>query len=122
MTSTGDAGEIIVRGKGGPRPTPIADEVGQATCNYLRDGRPSCSNTRICSPSGAAAGFVNGEAIGTIVHRALDRAGLHPAHKVRICCATHWPPDCSKWRITGRNRRAIATSRPQYTQIYAKVD
>jgi hypothetical protein len=39
------------------------------------------------------------------------RAGLNPAHKGTPFTGH---PIASKWRITGRNRRAIATSRPKY--------
>lgn len=107
-----DAGEIIVRGKGRCDRLPLPYEVGQAIANYLQDGRPSCSTRRVFVRQRAPRrGFVNGEAVGTIVRRALARAGLNPAHK-GAPFAGH--ALASQWRIAGRNRRVIATSRAQY--------
>ena len=120
-----DAGEIIVRGKGGRYDRlPLPDEVGQALANYLRDGRPSCSTRRVFVRHRAPQrGFVNGEAIGTIVHRALDRAGLHPAHKgahlLRHSLATRLLRNGASLAEIGEllRHRDLNT-----TQIYAKVD
>ena len=120
-----DAGEIIVRGKGGRYDRlPLPDEVGQALANYLRDGRPSCSTRRVFVRHRAPQrGFANAEAVGTIVHRALDRAGLHPAHKgahlLRHSLATRLLRNGASLAETGEllRHRDLNT-----TQIYAKVD
>jgi len=120
-----DAGEIIVRGKGGRYDRlPLPDEVGQALANYLRDGRPSCSTRRVFVRHRAPQrGFANGEAVGTIVHRALDRAGLHPAHKgahlLRHSLATRLLRNGASLAEIGEllRHRDLNT-----TQIYAKVD
>jgi site-specific recombinase XerD len=120
-----DAGEIIVRGKSGRCDRlPLPDEVGQALANYLRDGRPSCSTRRVFVRHRAPQrGFANGEAVGTIVHRALDRAGLHPAHKgahlLRHSLATRLLRNGASLAEIGEllRHRDLNT-----TQIYAKVD
>jgi site-specific recombinase XerD len=120
-----DAGEIIVCGKSGRCDRlPLPDEVGQAIANYLRDGRPSCSTRRVFVRHRAPQrGFVNGEAVGTIVHRALDRAGLHPAHKgahlLRHSLATRLLRNGASLAEIGEllRHRDLNT-----TQIYAKVD
>ncbi|MGZ8172893.1 tyrosine-type recombinase/integrase [Methylobacter sp.] len=120
-----DAGEIIVRGKGGRCDRlPLPYEVGQAIANYLCDGRPSCSTRCVFVRHRAPQrGFANGEAVGTIVRRALDRAGLNPAHKgahlLRHSLATRLLRNGASLAEIGEllRHRNINT-----TQIYAKVD
>ncbi len=120
-----DAGEIIVRGKGGRYDRlPLPDEVGQAIANYLRDGRPSCSTRCVFVRHRAPQrGFANGEAVGTIVRRALDRAGLNPAHKgahlLRHSLATRLLRNGASLAEIGEllRHRDLNT-----TQIYAKVN
>ena len=120
-----DAGEIIVRGKGGRCDRlPLPDEVGQALANYLRDGRPSCSTRCVFVRHRAPQrGFVNGEAVGTIVRRTLDRAGLNPAikgaHLLRHSLATRLLRNGASLAEIGEllRHRDLNT-----TQIYAKVD
>lgn len=120
-----DAGEIIVRGKGRRCDRlPLPYEVGQAVANYLRNGRPSCSTRCVFVRHRAPQrGFVNGEAVGTIVRRALGRAGLHPAHKgahlLRHSLATRLLRNGASLAEIGEllRHRDLNT-----TQIYAKVD
>lgn len=120
-----DIGEIIVRGKGGRYDRlPLPYEVGQAIANYLRDGRPSCSTRCVFVRHRAPQrGFVNGEAVGTIVRRALKRAGLNPAHKgahlLRHSLATRLLRNGASLAEIGEllRHRELNT-----TQIYAKVD
>jgi integrase/recombinase XerD len=120
-----DAGEIIVRGKGGRCDRlPLPYEVGQALANYLRDGRPSCTTRCVFVRHRAPQrGFVNGEAVGTIVRRALDRAGINPAHKgahlLRHSLATRLLRNGASLAEIGEllRHRDLNT-----TQIYAKVD
>jgi site-specific recombinase XerD len=120
-----DAGEIIVRGKCGRCDRlPLPYEVGQAIANYLRDGRPFCSTRRVFVRHRAPQrGFVNGEAVGTIVRRALDRAGLNPAikgaHLLRHSLATRLLRNGASLAEIGEllRHRNLNT-----TQIYAKVD
>jgi site-specific recombinase XerD len=68
-------------------------------------------------------GFVNGEAVGAIVRRALDRADLNPAHKgahlLRHSLATRLLRNGASLAEIGEllRHRDLNT-----TQIYAKVD
>jgi site-specific recombinase XerD len=68
-------------------------------------------------------GFANGEAVGTIVRRALDRAGLNPAYKgahlLRHSLATRLLRNGASLAEIGEllRHRNLNT-----TQIYAKVD
>lgn len=120
-----EAGEIIVRGKGGRYDRlPLPYDVGQAIANYLHDGRPSCSTRRVFVRQRAPRrGFANGEAVGTIVRRALARAGLNPAHKgahlLRHSLATRLLRNGASLTEIGEllRHRDLNT-----TQIYAKVD
>ena len=113
------------RGKGGRCDRlPLPDEVGQALANYLRDGRPSCSTRRVFVRHRAPQrGFVNGQAVGTIVRRTLDRAGLNPAikgaHLLRHSLATRLLRNGASLAEIGEllRHRDLNT-----TQIYAKVD
>lgn len=120
-----EAGELIVPGKGGRRDRlPLLDEIGQALANYLRDGRPACATRKIFVRSKAPwRGFVDGQAVGTIVSRALTRAGLHPArkgaHVLRHSLATRLLRNGASLTEIGEllRHRDLNT-----TQIYAKVD
>jgi site-specific recombinase XerD len=120
-----EAGEIIVHGKGRRCDRlPLPYEVGQAIANYLRDGRPSCSTRCVFVRHRAPQrGFVNGEAVGTIVRRALMRAGLNPVHKgahlLRHSLATRLLRNGASLAEIGEllRHRDLNT-----TQIYAKVD
>lgn len=120
-----DVGELIVCGKGGRRDRlPLPYEVGQALTNYLRDGRPSCSTRRVFVRLRAPQrGFVNGQAVGTIVRRALAQAGLNPAlkgaHLLRHSLATRLLRNgASLAEISQLLRHRNLNT----TQIYAKVD
>jgi integrase/recombinase XerD len=120
-----DVGEIIVHGKGGRCDRlPLPYEVGQALANYLRNGRPSCSTRCVFVRHRAPQrGFANGEAVGTTVRRALDRAGLNPVHKgahlLRHSLATRLLRNGASLAEIGEllRHRNLNT-----TQIYAKVD
>ena len=96
----------------------------QALVNYLRDGRPSCSTRRMFVRLRAPQhGFVNGQAVSTIVHRALAQAGLNPAlkgaHLLRHSLATRLLRNGASLAEIGEllRHRNLDT-----TQIYAKVD
>jgi site-specific recombinase XerD len=120
-----DAGEIIVYGKSRRCDhLPLPYEVGQALANYLRNGRPSCSTRCVFVRHRAPKrGFANGHAVGTIVRRALGRAGLNPAHKgahlLRHSLATRLLRNGASLAEIGEllRHRDLNT-----TQIYAKVD
>lgn len=120
-----DAGELIVCGKGGRHDRlPLPHEVGQALVNYLREGRPSCSTRRVFVRLRAPQrGFINGQAVGTIVRRALARAGLNPAlkgaHLLRHSLATRLLRNGASLAEIGELLRHCNLNT---TQIYAKVD
>jgi len=118
-------GKITVGGKGGHKDQlPLPHEVGQAIANYLCDGRPNCSTRRVFVRLRAPLrGFFNGAAVGTIVCRALNRAGLHPAlkgaHLLRHSLATRLLRNGASLTEIGE----LLRHRNLYTtQIYAKVD
>lgn len=118
-------GAITVGGKGGHKDQlPLPHEVGQAIANYLCDGRPNCSTRRVFVRLRAPLrGFFNGAAVGTIVYRALNRAGLHPAlkgaHLLRHSLATRLLREGASLTEIGE----LLRHRNLYTtQIYAKVD
>ena len=120
-----DEGIITVGGKGGHKDQlPLPQEVGQAIANYLYNGRPSCSTRHVFVRLRAPLrGFFNGAAVGTIVCRALNRAGLHPAlkgaHLLRHSLATRLLREGASLTEIGE----LLRHRNLYTtQIYAKVD
>jgi len=120
-----DEGIITVGGKGGHKDQlPLPHEVGQAIANYLCDGHRSCSTRHVFVRLKAPLrGFFNGAAVGTIVCRALNRAGLHPAlkgaHLLRHSLATRLLREGASLTEIGE----LLRHRNLYTtQIYAKVD
>ena len=120
-----DEGTITVGGKGGHKDQlPLPHEVGLSIANYLRDGRPSCSTRHVFVRLRAPLrGFFNGSAVGTIVRRALKKAGLNPAlkgaHLLRHSLATRLLREGASLTEIGEllRHRHLHT-----TQIYAKVD
>ena len=120
-----DKGTITIGGKGGHQDQlPLPHGVGQAIANYLCNGRPVCSTrhvfVRIRAP---LRGFLNGQAVGTVVRRALNRANLHPAlkgaHLLRHSLATRLLREGASLTEIGE----LLRHRNLYTtQIYAKVD
>lgn len=118
-------GVITVGGKGGHKDQlPLPYEVGQAIARYLCNGRPSCSTRHVFVRLRAPLrGFFNGAAVGTIVRRALKKAGLNPAlkgaHLLRHSLATRLLREGASLTEIGellRHRNLFTT------QIYAKVD
>lgn len=120
-----DAGELVIRGKGGGvERLPLPWEVGEALSRYLRDARPLCSTRQVFVCLRAPRrGFRNGNAVGTIVRRALARANLHPphqgAHLLRHSLATRLLRNGASLIEIGEllRHRNLDT-----TRIYAKVD
>jgi site-specific recombinase XerD len=78
-----EAGEIRVGGKSHRQDRlPLPKDVGEALARYLRQGRPRCSTRRVFVRIKAPLrGFLGSTAIYSMVRRAFDRAGLHPAQK-----------------------------------------
>jgi site-specific recombinase XerD len=120
-----DAGELLVRGKGARHDRlPLPHEVGEALVAHLRNGRPPGATRQVFVRMRAPRrGFVNGQAVGTIVCRALARAGLNPArrgaHLLRHSLATQLLQTGASLVEIGEllRHRDLET-----TRIYAKVD
>ena len=75
-------GEISIQGKGNRSALlPLPPDVGQAVADYLEKDRPTCSTRSVFIRMKAPRrGFVNSEAISTIVARTLKRAGIDSPH------------------------------------------
>lgn len=120
-----DTGEIAVQGKGLRQSRlPLPREVGRALADYLQRGRPPCSSRRLFIRDRAPRkGFANSEAVSTLVHRAVERAGVSSpckgAHLFRHSLATHMLRRGASLADIGDllRHRGINT-----TAIYAKVD
>lgn len=119
------AGEILVRGKGllhDRMPLPV--DVGEALTSYLRLDRPACQTRRVfvCMKA-PRSGFAGPSTVTTIVRRALDRAGLHPAfkgaHVMRHSLATTMLRSGASMAEIGEVLRHRI---PSTTEIYAKLD
>lgn len=119
------AGEIVVRGKGLLHDRlPLLPEVGSALAAYLRSDRPAVSTRRAFVRMNAPlCGFAGSAAIGSIVRRALDRAGLNPpikgAHLLRHTLATGMLRGGASMAEIGEVLRHRSANT---TEIYAKVD
>jgi site-specific recombinase XerC len=119
------AGEILIRGKGllhDRMPLPV--DVGEALTAYLRMDRPRCQTRRVfvCMKA-PRSGFGGPSTVSTIVRRALDRAGLHPAlkgaHALRHSLATTMLRCGASMSEIGEVLRHRV---PSTTEIYAKLD
>jgi site-specific recombinase XerD len=119
------AGEILIRGKGllhDRMPLPV--DVGEALTAYLRMDRPRCQTRRafVCMKA-PRSGFGGPSTVSTIVRRALDRAGLHPAlkgaHVLRHSLATTMLCSGASMSEIGEVLRHRV---PSTTEIYAKLD
>jgi site-specific recombinase XerD len=120
-----DAGALTVRGKRSQRERlPLPPDVGEALVNYLRDGRPAGITRQVFLCLRAPRrGFAHGAAVGTLVCRALTRAGLDPAfkgaHLLRHSLATRLLRQGASLVEIGELLRHHDLNT---TQIYAKVD
>jgi site-specific recombinase XerD len=119
------AGEIIIRGKGSFHDRmPLPCDVGEALTCYLRRDRPDCQTRQVFVCMRAPRrGFAHPSTLTTIVHRALERANLHPifrgAHLFRHSLATSMLHAGATMGEIGEVLRHRASST---TEIYAKVD
>ncbi len=120
-----EAGVLRVRGKGNRQERlPLPQDVGEALVAYLRHGRPPCATRRVFVRMQApCCGFTSSSAICDVVKRALTRAGLDPAfkgsHLLRHSLATNMLRSGASLEEIGE---LLRHSRPETTQIYAKVD
>jgi site-specific recombinase XerD len=119
------AGEIIVRGKGLFHDRmPLPPDVGAALTRYIRRDRPACQTRRLFLCMRAPRrGFSRASPLSDIVHRALERANLHPifrgSHLLRHSLATSMLRAGATMGEIGEVLRHRASST---TEIYAKVD
>ena len=120
-----ETGEIRVSGKSRRHDRlPLPKDVGEALAKYLCQGRPCCSTRRVFVRIRAPRrGLMGRGAIYSVVQRAFDRAGLHPAHKgphtLRHSLATNM---LHKGASLGEIGEILRHRDLDTTQIYAKVD
>jgi len=120
-----EAGQVSVRGKGGPRTAlPLPSDVGAAIAAYLQHGRPASPSRRVFLRARAPVrGFLGPSAIGSVVRHAIVRAGVaapnHGAHQFRHALATEMLRHGASLTEIGEVLRHRS---PETTKIYTKVD
>ncbi len=120
-----ELGEFTVRGKGMCcERLPMLQDVGEALVAYLRHGRPRCSSPQVFVRLQAPyRGLAAATSVGSIVRRALRRAGLDPRHKgahlLRHTLATEMLRRGASLRQIAQILRHRNT---RTTEIYARVD
>jgi len=119
------AGQMSVRGKGERRTTlPLSAEVGEAIAAYLRHGRPRSTSRRVFLRIKAPIrGFLDQQAIGSLVRHSLARAAIEApskgAHQFRHALAVQMLRHGASLTEIGE---VLGHRSPQTTTIYAKVD
>jgi integrase/recombinase XerD len=119
------SGSLNAHGKGGRGcPMPLPADVGAAIADYLQKGRPHNTSRSVFLRSVAPMGEFQGqEAIGSIVVRALARAGVQTPHKGahqfrhRLACDL-----LRQGASLAEIGELLRHRRPETTAIYAKVD
>jgi site-specific recombinase XerD len=120
-----EAGEFVVRGKGSRQERmPLPHDVGEAIATYLQRGRPRCTTRRLFVRLKAPVDGLKGQtSVGSIVKRALGRAGLHPpsrgAHLLRFSLATNL---LRRGGSLAEVAEILRHRHPDTTALYAKVD
>ena len=120
-----EAGELTIRGKGSRQERlPIPEDVGKVLARYLQKVRPRCASRRVFIRIHAPhQGFKESSSITGIVHGALNRASLNPAHRgahlLRHSLATRMLRGGASLTEIGKILRHQLT---RTTAIYAKVD
>ncbi len=117
-------GLITVCGKGKWAQLPLPADVAEAIARYLRRDRPRCACRRLFIRDYApVGGFFGAYAIGSIVKRALTRAGVESArkgaHLLRHSLATEM---LRKGVSLDEIGEVLRHRSPDTTAIYAKVD
>ena len=116
------AGEIVVVGKG-PRleRLPLADDVGEAIVDYLREARPRVRCRALLLRSLAPLVGLSSAGVTAIVVRAGARAGLVPIgpHRLRHTAATEMLRTGASLADIGQ---VLRHRRLQSTAVYARVD
>jgi site-specific recombinase XerD len=118
-------GSISVRGKGQSySQLPLPTDVGEAIADYLRNGRPQHESRSLFLTERAPVDrFTDQQAIGSVVRRAIARAGIDTprkgAHQFRHALATSMLDRGASLSEIGEILRHRL---PSTTAIYAKVD
>jgi integrase/recombinase XerD len=118
-------GCLSVSGKSGRRTQlPLPKDVGDALVAYLRHGRPCASSRRVFLRAKAPIrGFLSQCAVGTIVRRALLRAGIEApttgCHQFRHALATQMLRQGASLAEIGG---LLGHRSPETTKIYTKID
>ena len=120
-----ETGELTIKGKGGHQDRlPIPQDVGKALVRYLQKVRPRCTSRRVFIRMHAPhQGFRGPSSVTFVVHQALNRADLNPAHRgahiLRHSLATRMLGSGASLTEIGKilRHQLIRT-----TAIYAKVD
>jgi integrase/recombinase XerD len=118
-------GSLNAHGKGGRGcPMPLPADVGAAIAGYLQKGRPHNTSRSVFLRSVAPMGEFQGQdAIGSIVARALARAGVEAPHKGahqfrhRLACDL-----LRQGASLAEIGDLLRHRQPETTAIYAKVD
>jgi site-specific recombinase XerD len=120
------AGHFTVRGKGGfVAQLPLPHDVGTALAAYLQHGRPRGTTSRCVFMCGRApaVSLKGQQTVGSIVRRALARAGITSPHKgahlFRHSLATELLRHGASLTEIGELLRHRS---PDTTALYAKVD
>jgi len=119
------AGYVTVRGKGGCLAhLPLPADVGEALADYLQNGRPRTSSRKVFLRQKAPiVCFTSQRAIGSIVARALARAGIESprkgAHQFRHSLASKMLQHGASLPEIGELLRHQSV---QTTEIYTKID
>jgi site-specific recombinase XerD len=118
------SGELTVRGKGMRCDRlPILQDVGEALVAYLCQGRPTCSSPQVFLRLQAPYRGLQATSAGSIVRRALQRAGLDPRHKGTHLLRHTLACEMLRQGATLREIAQILRHRnTQTTAIYARVD
>ena len=120
-----EAGEVNIKGKGSRQDRlPIPQDVGKVLARYLQNVRPRCASRRVFIRMHAPhQGLRESSSITGIVHEALNRAGLNPAHRgahlLRHSLASRMLSGGASLTEIGKILRHQLT---RSTAIYAKVD
>lgn len=116
------AGEIAVTGKGSrTERLPLPASAGEALAAWLTGGRPCCESRAVFVTLRSPHRQLDPSAVGSVMRRACDRAGLERrgAHRLRHALATEMLRAGASLPEIGqvlRHRSMLSTS------IYAKVD
>jgi site-specific recombinase XerD len=119
------AGSLRVCAKGGRRITlPLPADVGEAIVAYLQHGRPHSRSRRLfLRHSAPVRGFLIQCAVGSVVHHAIERAGVqaptHGTHQFRHALATGMLRGGASLIEIGE---LLGHRSPETTKIYTKVD